>query len=326
MMDYRDLEVISRRALHRRALTELELVVAHTVIDYSFAAGVAIARFKRFKFFCAQCGSGKNKISPALSRVESYEIVRVDRRDGVWAIEFCADPAQWRVPMRIRPALRAQTAQVDAWLRTINAPGIMEQPELWPNEPTLDDALFEVYRETALSRSDPRTNARSEPDWQNADEIDRLTRESLAESEYESQGRFVPQKGTGGCSPKGNEQENGGFSLVVPQKGTDSIAIEKAESFPVNCTAIVTGNRPAWAGFLNEQLGRLERAIGEEKVRKYLAWWRQEAGQSPNHAEALRETLDAYSDNRDSIVKPDRWIVKTFNNKCRAIGKALHLL
>src|SRR3954471_7498560 len=113
--EYSTLEAVSRRYLHRRALTELELVVVHTVLDYSCAVGVGVARFKRFKFFCAQCGSGKNKISPALARVESYEIVRVDRRE--WTIEFCADPALWRVPMRIRPALRAQAAQVDAWLR-----------------------------------------------------------------------------------------------------------------------------------------------------------------------------------------------------------------
>ncbi|MEN3369973.1 MAG: hypothetical protein V7609_2116 [Verrucomicrobiota bacterium] len=312
--EYSQLESISRRALQRRALTELELVVAHTVLDYSYAAGVRVARFKRFKFFCAQCGSGKNKISPALSRVEAYEIVRVDRRDGIWTMEFCADPAQWRVPIRIRPALRAQAAQVDAWLKQINAPGMEEQPELWPNEPTLDDALFEVYRENALSRSDPRIiEAQSEPDWQNREEIDRLTRQSLEESEV------VPQKGTG---EKGGEIAS--VSPVVPQKGTRPIAIGRAKSSPITGT----GNRSAVAVFFEDQIGRLERAIGEEKVKAYLPWWRKHAGQDREHTNALRETLDDYSDNRAAVEMPDRWIVKTFKNKCRTIrtvAKALHL-
>jgi hypothetical protein len=334
--EYSILEAVSRRELHRRALTELELVVAHTVLDYSYAAGIGVARFKRFKFFCAQCGSGKNKISPALSRVEAYEIVRVDRRDGFWTMEFCADPALWRVPIRIRPALRAQAAQVDTWLRQINAPGMEEeQPEIWPNEPTLDDALFEVYRENALGRSDSRASegaqpvgTQSEPDWNDPVELDRLTRQSLAESECEPHGPsrtgdIVPQKGTGqGCSPKGNGGENGPFSLVVPQKGTAPIAIGKAKSFPITGT----GNRPAVAGvFFEEQIGRLERALGEKRL-SHLPWWRKWAGQSPEHTQALRETLDDYSTNRGAVREPDRWMVKTFKNKVRALGKALHLI
>jgi hypothetical protein len=318
-MDFAMLELLSRRALQNGALTELELVVAHKAIDYSYALGVRVARFKRFKFFCAVCGHGKNKISPALSRVEAYEIVRVNRRDGVWTIEFCADPAQWRVPKRIRPAQRGQAAQVDAWLKQINAPGMEEQPELWPDEPTLDDALFEVYRESALGRSDPRVAAQSEPDWQDAGLIDRLTRQSLAESEQSEAGAVVPQKGTGG-----NGGENAVVSLVVPQKGTPPIAIGRAESSPVTGTG--TGNGPAKADFLNEQLDRLERTIGEERVKTYLPWWRKHAGESHAHTEALRKTLDAYSDNRGVVNSPDRWIVKTFKNKIRAIGKALHLL
>jgi hypothetical protein len=40
----------------------------------------------------------------------------------------------------------------------------------------------------------------------------------------------------------------------------------------------------------------------------------------------LRETLDDYSTKRGTIAHPDRWIVKTFQNKIRTIAKALRLL
>jgi hypothetical protein len=94
------------------------------------------------------------------------------------------------------------------------------------------------------------------------------------------------------------------------------IAIGRANSSPI--TGI--GNRQAALGyFLEEQLGRLERAIGEDKVRPYLPWWRKQAGQSTEHTTALRQTLDDYSDNRAVVALPDRWIVRTFKNKCRAL-------
>lgn len=109
------------------------------------------------------------------------------------------------------------------------------------------------------------------------------------------------------------------FSQVTSEIRKSPIAIGRAKSSPITGT----GNRSAGAGFLEDQIGRLERAIGETK---YLAWWRKNAGQSPEHTTALREALDDLSDNRGSVTAPDRWLVRTFKSKCRAIGQALHLL
>lgn len=134
-----------------------------------------------------------------------------------------------------------------------------------------------------------------------------------------------------GASRTGDDLRNSEVG-VVPKSGSRAafseesseirkspIAIGKAESFPVTGT----GDRSARAGFLEEQLGRLQRVIGETP---YLPWWRLHAGKSSAHTDALRKTLDDYSDNREEVATPDRWMVKTFKNKVRAIGKALHLL
>jgi hypothetical protein len=312
MSDFAQLERVSRRRLHERALTELELVIAHRVLDYSYALGSAKARFKRLQFLCAVCGHGKNKISPALSRVESYELVRVDRTN--WIIEFCADPARWLVPLRVRPALRAQATEVDAWLRRINVPGMEEQPELWPAEPSLDDALFEVYRESAMAIIGDR---RSEVGDQSLDpgEIESLGRSP--------KGNSVPQKGTTPVQSTGKSTGTvtGNRQAVacqltvtgtggVPQKGTEG----NDEQSGGDC-----GSRPS--PMLNEQLERLERIVGPG----YMGWWRKNAGKSAAHTTALRQTLDDCVTNRDPIRSPSRWLVKTFKNKIQAMGNTCHL-
>jgi hypothetical protein len=113
----------------------------------------------------------------------------------------------------------------------------------------------------------------------------------------------------------------GGFSEVTSEIRKSPIAIGTAKSCPI----IGTGNRPAVAGGLEEQIGRLERTLGD-RVQAYLPWWRKFAGQSAQHVTALRETLDDYATNRGSVSQPDRWMVKTFKNKCRALAGMLHLI
>jgi hypothetical protein len=118
-------------------------------------------------------------------------------------------------------------------------------------------------------------------------------------------------------------------SEVTSEFRKSPIAIGKAKSFPITGTGnrqTVSATSRSGGAFFEEQLGRLERAIGEDRVRAYIPWWRKHAGQSRDHTNALRETLDDYSDNRGEVHSPDRWIVKTFKNKVRAIGRALHLL
>jgi hypothetical protein len=332
---YQELELFSRRALHERSLTEHDLVAAHVVIDFSYARGVPVARFKRLDFFCAACGLGKNKISPVLGRLESYRIIRVDRREGRWAVEFCANPDQWLVPLRIKPGLQANAAIVKSWLRTINAPGMEEQPEFWPPDPTLDDALYEVWRENAVARSEPGDAV----DWSDPDQIAARCSESLGsgvqpvpkkgtgESVAES-GPSSSQKGNGGGSQKGNHEGN---APTVPKKGTAPVPVKSLASanllpvsvlFPVAVQERTrdTGKLSA-CRFLNEQLERLERAIGFDHMEPYRGWWIKHAGRSRSHSWALRETLDDFSMARSNVRDPVKWIVKTFKNKCHAISE-----
>ena len=310
--EFAELSLRMRPRLIERSLSDLEQLIANRVLDYSYELGVPAARFRRLNYLCAVCGHAKNKISPALARLEEYEIVRVDRREGRWDIEFCANPTRWLVPLRVRPTARRQAELVDAWLCTINAPGMVEQPELWPPEPTLDDALYEVYRESAIA---PREE--DEINWADPAEVRRRARESLRGA--------VPLKGTappGSSSPEGNSED---FSLVVPLKGTP-IAIETGTGQalacllpvqePVPLTGTGTGNRPAMAGRVGEQIDRLERIL---ETAKYSPWWRKHAGVSLGRIEALRLTLDDYATNRESVRDPSRWLVKTFKNKCREL-------
>lgn len=309
-LDYPALELVSRRALHLRSLTELELVFAHRVIDFSYARGVPVARFKRLNYLCAVCGLTKSKMSLVIRRVEASRIVRIDRRD--WSIQFCPQPEQWLQPMRISPGLRASSNRIEDWLLKINAPGVQDQPELLPEEPTLDDALYDVYRESAAGRYGPAAAV----NWSDPAEIERRCRESLDSARCPEP---VHEKVTAVGSDQTGSSRKGDSSEAVHEKVTATIAIGRAKSSPI----IGTGHRPAIAGALEEQMDRLERelvkAVGAERGRKYLNWWRKKAGQSLKHTTALRQTLDDYSDNRRSVISPDRWLVTTFNNKCRAI-------
>jgi hypothetical protein len=210
--------------------------------------------------------------------------------------------------MRVSPGLQANSNLIEAWLLKINAPGIQDQPELLPEEPTLDDALYDVYRESAVGRYGPDA-----VNWSDPAEIARRCRESLDSASCPDP---VHEKETAvgfdqiGGSRKGNSTE------VVHEKGTAPIAIGRAKSSPI----IGTGDRSAIAGLLEEQMDRLERElVGAKRGTQYLPWWRSRAGQSSKRITALRQTLDDYSTHQATVREPDRWLVKTFKNKCREI-------
>ena len=114
-----------------------------------------------------------------------------------------------------------------------------------------------------------------------------------------------------------NEALGGSLSHTISDK-RQAIACQLTVQAPE--TQPTTGDRPAAAGFLEEQIGRLERMVGLETVQPYLGWWRKNAGKSRDHANALRQALDDCKTNRRPIRSPYRWIVKTFKNKTRMLN------
>jgi hypothetical protein len=104
-------------------------------------------------------------------------------------------------------------------------------------------------------------------------------------------------------------------------EGTSNKGLSANSQLPVQEEQPTTENRPAVAG-LEEQLDRLERIAGLEKVAKYRGWWLRHAGKSHDHVKALRKALDDYVTNRKRVLRPYNWIVRTFKNKVRTLNAA----
>jgi hypothetical protein len=96
--------------------------------------------------------------------------------------------------------------------------------------------------------------------------------------------------------------------------------IETVASSPVPAARSETecDYRPAIVGF-DEQMDRLERAVPD--VSGHRNWWRKHAGMDRTRLNALRQTIDDYTTNRDKVKIPIAWIIATFKNKVRALVK-----
>ena len=260
-------------ALFAARLNESELRMARLIVKLSLRLGRSTTPPLLQKDFGLLAGIGKTHVRETIGWLLGKKVIEIDRRE---AYRINPDPKTWLVNDRLMPEARARETEL---LRCQDQPEFFEHSAIRAGDHRviLDDATTEV----AAARVGGGPN-------------------------YGTDGQNVPNSGTRAIDEVTNSVTHRvpefvtstSEKLRISELAESPIGIGRASSSSITGTG--TGNRPAGAGFLEDQIDRLQRTLGEG-TNSYLGWWRKHAGKSRDHTNALRETLDNYSDCRGRV-------------------------